>query len=318
MKRIPIVAAAIAGLLVLLAFVLATRYLSHERHMTDELRRELEQLRNENEQLRDQLATQRELLREQTLKTTRRSADELLGLFPAKFPEGNWEPAEIDFEDCWFSSSDGLRLHGWLLRHPQPRATLLHLHGNAGNLSFRAPIAEYLREQCSVNVMLMDYRGFGRSEGVPTMQGLLRDARAARTFLAQRLNLKEQEIVLMGESIGGAVAVDLAAEEGARGLVLENTFSSLREVASNVYPALLVSLLVADKLNSAAKIGKYHGPLFQVHGEADRLVPLASARKLFAAAQEPKSFLELPRHDHNDPLPEMYYSALAKFLSQLP
>ena len=302
------------GLLTVIGF----RQVDSERRKAAQLQQELEQLRRENEELREQAVQQRELLREQTLKSTRRSADELLGLFPSKFPIGNWQPAEARFEDCWFHSVDGLRLHGWLLRHPRPRAILLHLHGNAGNLSHRARFAELLSERCGASVMLLDYRGYGRSEGVPTMEGLLRDARAARAYVAARESLREDQIVLVGESLGGAVAVDLAAEDGARGLVLASTFSSLQDVAKTHYPPFLVSLLVSNKLNSASRIGKYHGPLLQIHGAADATIPLAFGRKLFDAANEPKTLLILPGHDHNSALPEEFYAALDRFLRGLP
>jgi fermentation-respiration switch protein FrsA (DUF1100 family) len=261
---------------------------------------------------------QRELLREQTLASDSRSPDEFLALFPAKYPAGDWEGAEWRFEDCWFTSSDGTRLHGWYLRHDQPRAAILHLHGNAGNLSHRAAVAELLHDRLGASVLLLDYRGYGRSEGTPTLLGLLRDARAARAHLAEREQIDEKQVVLVGESLGGAVAVDLAAEDGAKGLVLESTFSSLRDVANAHYPEFLVSVLVADKLNSAAKIARYQGPLLQVHGNADQVAPLVSAQRLFAAASEPKSLLVLPRHDHNDPLPDAYYEALERFLAKLP
>jgi len=274
-------------------------------------------LHSENDRLRNQLAQQRELLREQTLRTTRRSPDEFLALFPSKFPQGNWRPAETHFEDCWFTAVDGLRLHGWYLQHPQPRAVVLHIHGNAGNLSHRAEVAELLHARYDASVLLFDYRGYGRSEGIPTMLGILRDARAARKELAARENIAENQVVLLGESLGGAVAVDLAAEEGARGLILESTFSSLRDVAGFHYPRLLVSMVVADKLNSAARIGKYRGPLLQVHGDADQIIPFASGRRLFDAANEPKRLLVLARHDHNDALPQEWYQAMEKFFDDL-
>jgi len=112
--------------------------------------------------------------------------------------------------------------------------------------------------------------------------------------------------------------VDLAAEDGARALVLQSTFASFKEVAAAHYPALLVDALVTNRLNSAAKIAKYGGPLFQVHGEADRTIPLAQGRRLFDAANMPKTFFALPGDDHNDPLPEQFYRELRHFLERLP
>jgi fermentation-respiration switch protein FrsA (DUF1100 family) len=288
------------------------------RQENGEQSQRLGELQAANEVLQEQVAHQRELLRSQTLASSARSADEFFALFPSRFPAGNWRPAESAFEDCWFTAEDGVRLHAWYLPHRDSRAALLHIHGNAGNLSHRAGIASLLHQRCGASVMIFDYRGYGRSEGTPTILGLLRDARAARAHLADHERVEEKKVVLLGESLGGAIAVDLAATDGARGLILESTFSSLRDVAGVHYPELLVSVLVADKLNSAARIADYHGPLLQVHGDADQTIPLESGRRLFAAASEPKSLHVLPRHDHNDPLPEAYYQALERFLRDLP
>jgi fermentation-respiration switch protein FrsA (DUF1100 family) len=274
----------------------------------------LQQLETE----RQEFIAQRERSRRQTLDTTVRTPDEFLALFPAKYPQGDWQPAESVFEDCWFRSADGLRLHGWLLHHDQPRHVMLLLHGNAGNVTHRAAISEYLSKRYAASVFVFDYRGYGRSEGTPTIPGLLDDARAARALLAQRERVREQDIILLGESLGGAIAVDLAARDGARALVLQSTFSSLKEVAAVHYPPILVDVLVADRLDSAAQIASYRGPLLQVHGEADRTIPIALGRKLFAAAGEPKTLLALPGHDHNDRLPESFFLALDDLLHGLP
>ena len=128
----------------------------------------------------------------------------------------------------------------------------------------------------------------------------------------------QAEVELVGESLGGAIAVDLAASDGARGLVLESTFSSLRDVASTQYPEFLVSMVVADKLNSAARISDYRGPLLQFHGDRDSVIPLDSGRRLFAAANQPKSFQVMPKHDHNDALPTAFYEAVDRFVRELP
>ena len=266
---------------------------------------------------RQEQVAQRESLRRQTLAGANRSPDEFLALFPARFPQGDWQPAESHFEDCWFRSADGLRLHGWLLVHERPRHVLLLVHGNAGNLTHRAATAQYLSERYSATVFVFDYRGYGRSEGTPTIPGLLDDARAARQLLAQRAGVSEPAIVLLGESLGGAIAVDLAAADGARALVLQSTFSSLKEVAAAHYPAMLVDVLVANRLDSAAKIKQFRGPLLQFHGQADRTIPFALGRKLFDAANQPKTFMALPRHDHNHPLPEQYYQRLDEFMARL-
>jgi fermentation-respiration switch protein FrsA (DUF1100 family) len=143
------------------------------------------------------------------------------------------------------------------------------------------------------------------------------DARAARDELARRENISPRDIVLFGRSLGGAVAIDLAAEDGARGLVVESTFTSLRDVASQHYPATLVNLLVPQTLNSLGKIGRYDGPLLISHGDRDSVVPFAHGRRLFDAANEPKEFVVIPGGDHNDPQSAEYYETLGKFLVAL-
>lgn len=275
------------------------------------------QLRDERDQIAAEAARYRQQLRQQTLEQTVRSPAELLALFPARFPQGDWRPAETTFEDCWFEASDGLRLHGWHLPHPQPQAAMLILHGNAGNIAHRAPFLEKLRAECQVSLFACDYRGYGRSEGTPTFEGLLLDARAARQAFAERAGIPPSQIVLFGESLGGAIAVQLAASDGARALVLDGTFASLQEVASTHYPAPLARLVVGNQLNSAAAIANYHGPLLQLHGDQDRTIPLSSAHRLFAAAHEPKSFVRLPGHDHNTPRPQEFFAAVNQLLRRL-
>ena len=234
--------------------------------------------------------------------------------FPMRYPGGDWRPAGLKFEDAWFQSADGTRLHGWYVPTKNPRAVVLFCHGNAGNITHRASILDVLQRHIGASTLIFDYRGYGRSEGKPNEAGVLADARAARRWLAQREKIAEADIVLMGESIGGAVAVDLAARDGARALVLESTFNNLPDVAAYHYPWLPVRWAMRTRLDSAAKIGNYHGPLLQSHGDADTTVPLRFGQRLHEAANEPKKFLLYPGHDHNDPMPLEYYDELAAFL----
>jgi pimeloyl-ACP methyl ester carboxylesterase len=264
------------------------------------------------------LEEQRQIIREHSLTKTVQSADELLALFPARFPEGDWAPAENVFEDCWFETVDGLRIHGWYLKHEQPKVVILFCHGNAGNVTHRASLAQYVHNRFAASLLLFDYRGYGRSEGTPTIEGLLADARAAREYLAVRERISPPDIVLMGRSLGGAVAVQLASDGGARALVLESTFSSLKDVAVSHYPQLLVNLLVADRLDARSAISRFRGPVLISHGNADRTIPIALGRELYRAANEPKTFVEISGGDHNDPQSQQYYDRLEGFLAGLP
>lgn len=246
----------------------------------------------------------------------RASLVDALLFHPWRHPLGDWT-TDPTVEDVWFGSTDGVRLNGWFAEARRPRAVVLYAEGNAGNITGRRWVIGLFRERLGCSVLLFDYRGYGRSEGSPTIEGVLADARAARRWLAGRTGVAEQEIVLVGHSLGGAVAVDLAARDGARGLVLENTFASLADVSERHF-GRLTRLLVAGRLDSVSVIGDYRGPLLQTHGDADQVVPYESARRLFDAAVGPKSFVEVPGGDHNDAPARAYLDALDRFLGELP
>ena len=244
--------------------------------------------------------------------------EDSLIFFPSVYPSGFWNPRTFEFEDAWFNAPDGTKLHGWYVPHLRPRAVVLFAHGNAGNVSHRAELVEILVHRLGVSVLVFDYRGYGRSEGKPSEAGILADARAARRWLAERAGVSEPEIVLMGESLGGGVMVDLAAKDGARALILENTFSSLPDVAAFHYPWVPVKLLMRTQLNSVAKIRDYRGPLLQIHGDADTIIPLTLAERLHSAANAPKQFVLISGGDHNDPRTPEFAQALDRFLAGLP
>ncbi len=244
--------------------------------------------------------------------------EERLIFFPRPYPQGEWQPAGLAIEDAWTKSADGVSIHGWYLEHPDPRAVVLFAHGNAGNITGRDDVLRDLHA-LGASALVFDYRGYGRSAGTPHEAGILADARAARTWLAQRAGIAESQIVLAGESLGGGVQVDLAAADGARGLILLSTFDSLPDVAANIYPWWIpVKLLMRTRLDSASKIAAYQGPLLQVHGTRDSIVPIACARRLFAAAGEPKRWVEIPGGDHNDPAGPQTLRAIDEFLAGLP
>jgi len=236
--------------------------------------------------------------------------------FPSRFPEGDWQPRGLAVEDAWFEAADKTRLHGWYVPHPQARGVLLFCHGNAGNITHRAEAIRLLHDRVGLSVLVFDYRGYGRSQGRPSESGVLADAVAARAWLARRAGIEPNQIIVFGESIGGAVAVDVAAHGGARALILENTFTSLPDVAAYHFP-WLPKWLLRTRLDSLSKIGRYHGPLLQSHGDPDSVVPFPLGKRLFEAANQPKQFLRYPGCDHNDPRPLEYYDALARFVAEL-
>jgi fermentation-respiration switch protein FrsA (DUF1100 family) len=233
---------------------------------------------------------------------------------PSVYPEGNWHPKGLAIENAWFQADDGTKLHGWYLPKENAVAAVLFCHGNGGNLTHRADVLQMLHGKSEVSVLIFDYRGYGRSEGTPNEAGVLADARAARDWLAAREKIPASEVVLMGESLGGAVAVDLAARDGAKALILESTFSSLPDVAAYHYSWLPVRWAMRTRFDSVRKISDYHGPLLMAHGDADTTVPLQFGRRLFEAANQPKQFILLHGHDHNMPTPTSFYVSIKDFL----
>lgn len=244
------------------------------------------------------------------------SIDELLLFFPSKFPRGDWKPRDLQFQDVFFEAEDGTKLHGWYCPAKKPRAVALVAHGNAGHVASRAPWLRYLQSKARVSVLMFDYRGYGRSEGTPTVEGAIQDATAARAKLCELADIEDSEMLLMGESLGGAIVVQLAAKSPPRALILQSTFSSLRDVADVHYPRLSW-LVPPGKLDSATQIAAFRGPLLQSHGTADRTIPFASGQKLFRAANEPKEFVAIKNAGHNNRVTEACLKRLDEFIRRV-
>ena len=236
---------------------------------------------------------------------------------PQVYPEGDWNLPTADTEEVWFNGSDGTQLHGWFLPHPEPRGIALVCHGNAGSIAGLQESLIRLNQRHELSVMAFDYRGFGRSSGTPSEAGLLADARSARDWLAQRTDTNHEDIVLMGYSLGGGVAVDLAAKDGARGLVLWSTFSNLPQTAAHHYSWLPTNLLMTQRFDSLAKMENYRGPLLQSHGDADRVIPYELGKRLHQRHRGPKQFITIPGTGHLDADSEEYQVVLSQFLKQL-
>jgi fermentation-respiration switch protein FrsA (DUF1100 family) len=183
--------------------------------------------------------------------------------------------------------------------HPKARVTLILFHGNAGNISHRIPWIEMLHP-LQANVLVFDYRGYGRSSGSPFEGGLYIDADAVYGWWKRERANTGEKLILVGESLGGAVAVDLAARVPADGLILQSTFTSGWDMAKTLMPIGLLQPLARVRFDSEAKIAGVTCPKLFIHGSWDEIVPLRLGRKLFDRAAPPKEFWEVPRAGHND------------------
>lgn len=245
-----------------------------------------------------------------------------LVFFPSKYPIGfnRIKTAErLSFSEVWFSSAAGVKLHGWLVPHPAPKAILLMCHGNAGNVSDRYEWLEMLHQRVPAILFIFDYRGFGRSAGEPTEEGCYHDAEAALQWLAQQEN--NLPIVVHGHSLGSAVAIDLAQRgpDQIAGLILESAFTNATDMARLMFGPIPVHWLTTMKWASAEKIAAITIPKLFIHGEHDSIIPLRLGQKLFAAAAPPKEFVVLPDADHNDTFVaggELYYQKIRAFVEQ--
>jgi fermentation-respiration switch protein FrsA (DUF1100 family) len=201
-----------------------------------------------------------------------------------------------------FATADGLTLHGWFIAQaPPPRFTVIVFNGNAGNRGMRAALANALGGQ-GMAVLLFDYRGYGGNPGSPTEAGLREDARAALKHVLSRPDVDPARLVYFGESLGSAVAAGLALEHPPAGLILRSPFTSLTDVGRVHYTYLPVAWLLRDRFDTLDLISRIRVPLLVIAGDRDRVVPVSQSRRLYDAANEPKTLLIVPNADHNDPV----------------
>jgi fermentation-respiration switch protein FrsA (DUF1100 family) len=209
------------------------------------------------------------------------------------------EPADygLRFEELDLTSSDGVRLRGWWIRSKGERVVLL-FHGNGGNVSHRLERAKVFAEELGVDLFLVDYRGYGLSEGTPSERGLYRDGLAIYDAARER-GFPPDRIVLHGESLGCAVAVEVALERPASGLALETPFLSVPALARKHYP-FVPAFLIRSRFDAASKIDRVTAPKLFLVAERDEIAPPAQGRALFELAAPPKELFVIPGAGHND------------------
>ncbi len=245
--------------------------------------------------------------------------DEAFIFFPSAAIESTPKDFGVDYEDVYFTTADGVRLNGWLALKPGAQATLLWFHGNAGNVGHRAHGLRPLRDKLSVNVFLIDYRGYGRSEGAVSEQGTYEDAEAAFKYLTSRRDLDVKRIVLFGQSLGAAVAADLAVRRDCLAVILEAPFASIPAMAKAIYPWLPLGALIKTRYDVTEKVKKIGAPLLVAHGDKDDIVPFEQGRQVYEAATGPKEFFALRGARHNDTFEaggDAYFAVMKDFIER--
>jgi hypothetical protein len=222
----------------------------------------------------------------------------------------------LDYEDVTFATPTGVRLHGWFIPRAGSRRVLLFFHGNAGNISHRGDSVAIFH-RLGLNVFIFDYRGYGRSQGEPSEEGLYEDAASAWRYVTETRGVAPRDVIGFGRSLGAAVAADLASHERPGLLILESSFSSARDLADAVLP--LVSRLVVLRygFDTEARMPRVACPVLVLHSPEDEMIPFRLGEKVYRAANPPKAFVRLTG-DHNSGFLRSqpgYEQALAGFIA---
>ncbi len=239
------------------------------------------------------------------------------------FPEASFEatPNELNlqYEDVYFPTKDGEKLHGWFFPLDKESPIILFCHGNAGNISHRLENVELLLDQ-KIQVLIFDYRGYGKSSGSPSEKGLYLDGLAAYDYLTKRRAFMANNIILFGRSLGAAVAIEISLRREVRSLIIEGAFTSTKEMARTMALFYPFSYLMPAHYNNLEKIARIRRPKLVIHGTEDEIVPFLMGRRLFEAAKEPKYFFAVNGASHNDTFVaggDKYAETIRKFADDL-
>ena len=240
--------------------------------------------------------------------------------FPPRYPAGFPSPEtyQSEVEDIWLLATDGVRINAFYHLNPASKQVLLWFHGNAENIGYDL---EQLRAlaRIGVNILAVDYRGYGKSEGKPDESGVYHDADAAYDYLAEQRHFRAEDIVIYGHSLGGAVAINLASRRPCGGLIVQSSFTSARAMARRMFAIPLIEYVVKSRFDSLEKIRDVHAPILIVHGTRDTVVPFGMGQELFAAAPEPKRFFPIEGAGHNNLMEvggESYLASLRSFITE--
>ncbi|MBT6434533.1 MAG: alpha/beta hydrolase [Deltaproteobacteria bacterium] len=229
------------------------------------------------------------------------SFDGALIFYPSLYPEGNWETqgrGSCAAEDVFFEAEDGVTTHGWFLKNESSDKVLVYYHGNAGSIADRFEWGCQLT-QAGVSVLMVEYRGYGKSSGKPSEKGFYRDIEAVWQWLTGAAGFSSHDIVLYGKSLGGAVATELALRHEPGALVLQSTFTSIPDMAQKLIPGV-PKFLVPTKMDSLKKLPSIRCPVMVVHSQQDEIVPFSMGQSLARSATNLHAFAHYTGYGHND------------------
>ncbi len=205
--------------------------------------------------------------------------------FPSHALVMNPRDVGCPYEDIVISPSNGIQLHGWYIPAEKEAGVLVYFHGNAGNIGHRVPVLPLFPRE-NLSICLFDYRGYGRSKGRPSEAGLYADGRAVIAWLIHERRIPPEKLILLGESLGGAIAARLAREYPVAGIILISAFPSLADIAAHHYWYFPVRALLRARYPTADDLKATNVPVLMIHGRADRIVPLSMAARLREAGGE--------------------------------
>lgn len=231
--------------------------------------------------------------------------------FPGKDIQNHPDYINLEYEDIYFRTDDGIMLNGWFIpAEGEARGTIIFCHGNAGNIGNRLDIIKMLHD-LGMNVFIFDYRGYGKSKGIPTERGTYLDAMAAYDHIYRRDDVEKGSIIVYGKSLGGVVASDLAKNRDVKLVVSDSAFTSTRDMSRAIYPYLPAGFLISMRYDAASKFSKVNAPKLFIHSRDDEIVPFHLGEKLFNAAKEPKEFLPI-NGGHNEAIYEDHGKVAAR------
>lgn len=218
--------------------------------------------------------------------------------FPEKTSLETPDQTGLSYEEISFETADNVKLSGWFIPAENPRGVVLFFHGNAGNISNRME-SIHIFHRLGFSTFIFDYRGYGKSSGKPTEKGTYLDAEAAWRYLTEKRDVPPKEVIFFGRSLGGAIAAWLAQNNTPKALIIESSFTSVPDIAADLYPYLPARLLARFDYNTGEYIKRINCPILVIHSINDDMIPFKHGRRLFDAAREPKKFVEITG-THND------------------